>query len=355
MSYIRNSNSSDIEINQIEDVLSEDDLNMEIYIKSFYGEDCVLNDCRRLEHDNDVFHPFILNSVKSTISSTETCGNSTCYNISTVANVTQYPVMFPEVRSHLIVVSKVLDFMEDREIVITPLVPVPQEVSTEISITFTGVQNNELDDENEVAFTETVLDFLADILGLFEPPILIEDVQFNSQTLTVNVIATEAVGSSSDNRRLESSHNETENEYAITINVTVTGRYLPPPDIDFDSIVVEVFDEEGQEDFITAIDENNIDYFEPVVTQISVSVETVEKEIVESKKKSKGLFGSLGDEGGIALTISPLVFIIIILILLGWRKNIRHKHASNMREMEEDLERFWFRRGRNYDDLINIS
>ena len=109
-------------------------------------------------------------------SSTETCGNNTCYNVSTVANVTQNPVMFPEVRSHLIFVSKVLDFMEDREIVITPLVPVPQEITTEISITFTGVQNSGLDDENEVAFTETVLDFPADILGLHEPLILI----FNS-------------------------------------------------------------------------------------------------------------------------------------------------------------------------------
>ena len=190
MSYIRNSTSSDIDVNQTEDVLSEDDLNMEIYIKSFYGEDCVLDDCRRLVHDNDVLHPFILNSVKSTISSTETCGNNACYNVSTVANVTQNPVMFPEVRSHLIFVSKVLDFMEDREIVITPLVPVPQEITTEISITFTGVQNDTLDDDNEVVFTETVLDFPADILGLHEPLILIEDVQFNSQTLTVNVIAT---------------------------------------------------------------------------------------------------------------------------------------------------------------------
>ena len=85
---------------------------------------------------------------------------------------------------------------------------------------------------------------------------------------------------------MKSSYNETDYEYAITINVTVTGRYLPPPDIEFNSIVVEVFDEGGQEDFITAIDENDIDYFEPVITQISVSVETAEKEIVERKRKA---------------------------------------------------------------------
>ena len=323
-------------MNQTAEVLRSDDLEMEAYIRSFYGEDCVLDDCRRLEHDSDVLHPFILNSVESTITSTYTCeNNNTCYNVDTSANVTQYPVMFPEKRSSLIVVSKVLDFMEEREIEIEPLVPIPQTVTTEISITFKGVQSKELDEEDEEEFIETVFDFLEEILGLFDPPILVEDVQFNSQTLTVDVIATEVPESSSNSRQAGSGLNETSDEYAsITINVTVVGEYLPPPEIDFDDVVVEVFDEEGQEDFIEAIDENDIEYFEPVIDKVSVKVVTVEKIEVQNSK-GNGLFGDLGDDVGIALIAAPFVFIVIVLILLGWRKHIRHKDAA---KNEEDLK-----------------
>ena len=76
------------------------------YIRSFYGEYCVLDDCQRLEQDSDVLHPFILNSVESTITSAYTCeNNNTCYEVDTSANVTQYPVMFPENRSELILLG----------------------------------------------------------------------------------------------------------------------------------------------------------------------------------------------------------------------------------------------------------
>ena len=82
-----------------------------------------------------------------------------------------------------------------------------------------------------------------------------EDVQFNSQILTVNVITTEVIESTSNFWQIESGLNETVNEYAsITINVTVVGEYIPPPENDFDKVVVEVFDEQGKEDFIVAID-----------------------------------------------------------------------------------------------------
>jgi len=49
-------------------------------------------------------------------------------------------------------------------------------------------------------------------------------------------------------------------------------------------------------------------------------VEVVTVEEIKPAQKSNGLFGNLGDDAGIALIAAPFVFILIVLILLGWRK-----------------------------------
>ena len=94
--------------------------------------------------------------------------------------------------------------------------------------------------------------------------------------MTVNVIATEERALSDNGRLLEDTGNNT-SEYSITVNVTVVGEYLPPPEVDFDTVVVEIFDEEGEEDFIEALDESDNPYFMPVIDNLSVDVVTVEE------------------------------------------------------------------------------
>ena len=68
-------------------------------------------------------------------------------------------------------------------------------------------------------------------------------VTFDSQSLVVDVVGVQ----SEDVRFLEEATlNETEIS-ELTVNVVVVGQYLPPPEIDFDNVVVEVFDSEGEQ------------------------------------------------------------------------------------------------------------
>ena len=53
------------------------------------------------------------------------------------------------------------------------------------------------------------------------------------------------------------------------------------------------------------------------------------------------MFGNLGDDAGIALIAAPFVFILIVLILLGWRKHIRHKNKAKNEEEFENVQRWY--------------
>jgi len=336
--YSRSSNSSESNITQLLEQLSADDANMESILDNNFAA-CSYYDCRRryLQQVNvpEGFVPFIVDNVTTYITGNKTCGdptvnNNTCYDVSTNVTVTRYPVHFSKDRSNLIVVSTVLDYMEDSEIEIVPYVPVPQPVSSQLSITFTGVDPKELEEEEQEIFESTVFEYLDDILGRWEPPILVDSVSFDSQSLSLNVLAKENE-TSSMSRWLQDSNGDNvlpDNSTVpqITINVTVQGQYLPPPEINFDDVVVEVFDtEEEEEDFIKAIDESNNPYFEPVIEDLDVSVVVIKE--VERKNKNNGFFSELGNVG-IALISVSSSFVLGIIALLMWQKRRKAKRAK---------------------------
>uniref|UniRef100_A0A7S2NQE6 Uncharacterized protein n=1 Tax=Leptocylindrus danicus TaxID=163516 RepID=A0A7S2NQE6_9STRA len=216
--------------------------------------------------------------------------------------------------------------MEERSITITPLVPIPQQVETRISLTFKGVEPMIMTTEEIVSFVDTTLEFLRDVLGKYDPPILIEDIAFDAQELRFDVVATEDAGPSEE-RNLNQTVVVSE-EASLNVNITVFGEYLPPPEIVFDDVVVEVF-EDDEEAYIEQIDESDNAYFEPVISKISVSAEAipdVEAEI--SKSSSESAFGILGDEGGVAtITIGCVVVLIIFAVI--YRKHTRLVEREN--------------------------
>jgi len=148
--------------------------------------------------------------------------------------------------------------------------------------------------------------------------VLYLEVTFDSQSLVVDV-----VGVKSDDVRFleEATLNETEIS-ELTVNVVVVGQYLPPPEIDFDNVVVEVFDsEEEQGDFLELIDESNNTYFEPVIEDVSLVRVEVTNDI-PSISRSDSFFGDLGEEEGI-IVMSACSIVLVVAVALLWREHYR--------------------------------
>lgn len=349
ISYNRESNSTGLdefkanETKELLQTLAADDNSLWEYIEEEYGVSCTVDDCRRrAEEDNADFQPFNVQNITSSIDDTQPCEafdvNKTCHTINTLVSVEHYPVQFPPERVGLICVSKTLDFMEERSITITPLVPVPQPVETRISLTFKGVDPMIMTTEEIASFVDTTFEFLRDVLGRYDPPILIEDVAFDAQELRFDVIATEDARPSE--RNLNQTDLVSEETASLKVNITVYGEYLPPPEIVFDAVVVEVFENE-EEAYIEQIDESDNAYFEPVISKISVSAEAipdVEAEI--SKSSSESAFGILGDEGGVATIMIGCVVVLIIFAVI-YRKHTRLAERENaeMKLREQHIER----------------
>ena len=177
VTYTRPSNSSQSDESQIGSVLMDDDEEMMSIFDEKYGEEsCTFDECRRLNQitQNQAHGPFIIQSLNSSVLSVATCENAEelCYEISTNVSILHYPVIYSIERTELIVLSTVLNFLEDRSVI--PISEQPETVTTSISIIFSGVQPEVMDVEEQVDFIEVVFDYLEDILGKFDPPILVE-------------------------------------------------------------------------------------------------------------------------------------------------------------------------------------
>ena len=306
--YERISNSATQNLTAIEAVLKEDDLALFQYLSN---ENALLEE------------PFEVESVVSHIineNQVDICTDSAylCYAISTNVNVTRYPVIYSTNRSELIVMSSVLDFMEEREITIVPLEPVPDEVGSILSITFAGVSASEMNTTEMEAFEASTFDFLFDSLGQLSPPLLVEAVTLLSQSLNLS--------STGASRRLQEEQDDAE----LIVNIAVAGEYLPPPEIIFDDVLVEVFDDEGQEEYLEVLSTSESDYFDTETKEeLRISGLRVFESISEDDSTSKGsVFGVLGDDAGYSIIGVGCAIILILVGMLMREKVIRSKRSS---------------------------
>jgi hypothetical protein len=178
-------------------------------------------------------------------------------------------------------------------------------------LTFEGVESHEMNDPEMDILEKRVIRFLDDILAQFDPPIDILDVEFDSQSLQLDVIAVE------QQRYLQAvaqGINATVSTIpTINVNITITGEYLPPPEVDFTMVVVETFDDEGEE-FAEVIDEisdeEKVTYFKNVTSTKAKTVVVLEEKRASGATSS---FGGLGKEAGLSLIglAASLVFIVV--------------------------------------------
>jgi len=122
----------------------------------------------------------------------------------------------------------------------------------------------------------------------------------------------------------------------LTVNITIRGEYLPPPEIEFDDVVVEVF-EEDEDVYVEKIDKSDNSYFEPVISKISVEAQIiVEPEPEVSASLSEGsVFGLLGDTGGITSIVIGAVLVMVAFMVLYkkyTRKKQREEAADALRQ-----------------------
>lgn len=149
---------------------------MSIFDEKYGEESCTFDECRRLNQiaENQAYGPFIIQSLNSSVLSVANCENAEelCYEVSTNVSILHYPVTYSIERTELIVLSTVLNFLEDRSVI--PISVQPETVTTSISMIFSGVQPEVMDVEEQTDFIGVVFDYLEDILGRFDPPILVE-------------------------------------------------------------------------------------------------------------------------------------------------------------------------------------
>ena len=304
--YERMTNSTTHNLTAVEAVLKEDDESLLEYLSA---DEALLDE------------PFEVESVVSQVidgNDANVCFDSTylCYTINTNVNVTRYPVTYSTNRSELIVLSSVLDFMEERDISIVPLVSVPDDVESILSIVFGGVPAKEMNEVEVEAFEATTFDFLFDNLGQMSSPVLVEEVAFLSQSLSQL-----------------STGNDSEEEPAaaeLTVNFGVSGEYLPPPEINFDEVLVEVFDEEGQDDYLEVLLASDNEYFNAAPDLDIVDVRVVDS--VQEDRSSGSVFGLLGDEGGYTVIGFGCAIFLLVVGMLVREKRFRRERTRRRNE-----------------------
>jgi len=309
--YERTTNSTTHNLTAVEAVLKEDDVSLLEYLSA---DEALLDE------------PFEVESVVSQVinaDDTNVCFGSTylCYTINTNVNVTRYPVTYSTNRSELIVFSSVLDFMEERDIPIVPDFFVPDNVESILSIVFGGVTVNEMDDVEVEAFEAATFDFLFDNLGQTLPPVLIEKVTFLSQSMSQPSIGDESF--SVDNE-------EEPTEAELTVNFGVSGEYIPPPEIDFDVVLLEVFDEEGQDDYLEVLLASDNEYFNATPNLDILDVQVMGS--APDDRSSGSAFGLLGDEGGYSIIGVGCATVLLIVGMLVHEKHLRRSRTRQRNE-----------------------
>ena len=306
--YTRSSNSSIINITQVNLILEDDDTSMMSYFEEEYGFGCMISEC-------DENSPFGVNDVSSAVSKAYLCddGINICYDIITIVNATRYPVLYSPARADLAINSGIFEVLDDRDIAIVSSDSIPQEVLSKVQVVFKGVGTSELDKNESAELRETLLHFLEEELGLRDPPILIQNVSFDSQKLRLG----------NQKRLLRKRHARSLEDIGIEnelyVNFTIIGEYLPPPDIIFDEVIIDVLDQDGREDFIEAIDKSNNPYFEPEIENLSISEIIVYREIIVYQSNDT-------ETSTIILAIVIPCFVILLCIgLILWYKYVKAK------------------------------
>jgi len=198
----------------------------------------------------------------------------------------------------------------------------PDDVESILSIVFSGVPAKEMNEVEVEAFEATTFDFLVDNLGQTMPSVLVEEVTFLSQSLSQSSPGNESSSPDSEEEPVAAK---------LTVNVGVSGEYLPPPEINFDDVLVEVYDEEGQHDYLEFLLLSDNEYFNAATNLDIVDVRVVDS--VQEDRSSGSVFGLLGDEGGYSIIGVGCAIVLLIAGMLVREKSFRRARTSQYNQI----------------------
>ena len=211
--------------------------------------------------------------------------------VDTTVNILHHPRLFSPGLVNTIVTDTAVGFIAARGIFDGY---VPTDVEAAIEILLTGVQNELMGHNIIPIFEQSVVNFLNQ--GIISD-IVVESAQLLYQSLT-------------EFEQDEDRRATMEGNAILMTKVNITGVYIPPPEIEFDKVIVDTFDEDDNE-FVDILLNTEEPYFKEVSAVSAVSMTNNDK----SDSSLDEPFGKLGLVGG-SIIIGLGVFICVGLTLV---------------------------------------
>lgn len=269
--------------------------------QSQYNAGCSSNSCRRL---NSIVG-FSVNNVTTTILTERTCDNGvdTCFNVTTTIASYRNPTLFSMDRVDLVVLTTIFDFLDSRSVEYITGEAVPVESSSSVSLEFSGLSSDLMNDDELTQFNNVLQNFLTDVLGQNDPPYLVGSIQILSQEI-VNITESSGV------RRVQSV-DKVMNTSTLKIDISIEAEYVGSAGSnisDFSNIVVQAFEDDGGEEFVEILDESEIDFFKPYLTTLKVKADG-HSDIASTKSVTY----DDNDEGDSLVTILLISFAVLVV------------------------------------------
>jgi len=261
-----------------------------------------------------------------------------CYVVETEIDVKHNPILYPDDAVILVVSAESSEFIADYG---TYAGSVPVQLDSQVELQVTGVTDRDMTPDEILVFEDAVLSFLQDSLisgSTSTPPIFVQN-----STLVQQTISSDGDGDNDGSDGGSSGSSSSSSSSVLTAVVNVNGEYLPPPEIEFEDVVVEVFNDEGEE-FTEALQETNDPYFREVSAVSAQPVST------DDDSGGEDAFGPLGLAGGVTIIIIALVIAFMGAFYVFWKKrgkaNLMRKtmmHRTSMGDVpmpvvEEEVE-----------------
>ena len=220
-----------------------------------------------------------------------------CYQIDTEVNVLHHPKLFTITSVKVMVTKDAIDFINVRG---TFDGNIPIDVQAGIEVFVTGVQNAPMSSDVILLFEESIVNFLNQEI---ESDVVIDTATLLYQTLKEPQTTLE----DEDPINVASS--------VLIAGVNITGAYIPPPELRFDEVIIDTFDEDN-EIFVDILAGTEEIYFQ------NVSNATASFIMYDGNNESDKdqPFGELGIIGG-SLIIAMSVLLCLSLALVALYRN----------------------------------
>ena len=260
-----------------------------------------------------------------------------CAYVITEVGVSYDSSVYPSGIIKLIAAGYTERFMRESSIPFDNLTPPIIEAEAALTkFTFLGKPLEGTMNQRELdQFMRTTFGFLrALFLHSHEPHILLGEVDFYTQDF-----------------------DESGNDFPeFAVGIVMSGRYIPPPVLDFSESIMALFDdEEVEESYLSALEESNNSYFENVDNFDDLELDVVAEGTSTDSEVSNYETGvvTTDDFGGyrvlvLSVLVALLLFVLLVLCFMLWRRRNREEEegeeklrdeVESVKQMQESCEK----------------